>query len=995
MSAPASSGKIKLKRVECCFILNLRGKGTKTAMPIAELYEMVLSSGGITETENSLLSSYITPPPEIYERYKSEGWHNKTYDTIKNMADLEAKKYGVFYTPHHTTEASSLKIARLLFFFQIKEVKLVLKSVSLSRSQLLVLNQEEGIIVVNSGPGTGKTETAAHKAAKLMNDGVLVVSFTNAAVNNFMSRLLGIVSDISEISKKPGKNIWLSTIDSIAKIIAPAGQRNTDFELIVDSAVRDIDRFGNIFLKTDGTPLYRHMIVDEGQDVKNGYFKFLIESYKRWGFKSLTIIGDPKQRLDIGAGGVYQQMLVSGNEAEESVKYIGTLERPLVIKYDETYRFENPILLELCNILSADRPEIHAELKFSAEGRMEPVKLQKYAKVEEVASDIIVRVQAGLSPSKIAIISPITEKAGPIKTKLDSLCEMLAVNEIMTSSEIQADSIYKTSIQSVKGLEFDYVYFIGASGFPSYMNQTYQDVNDGKSMNFVANTRARKLITYLTDETMRPPMLVPDNLTVGGAAKEMTFRREIYPITIKTNDISASDYAKFYKHNMLQIVREEVASFLPVEYAQYEIISAILAMRKGKSVFSKGVNLLPTNKYSEHSRRGDIYDMCHIVEDKVFAPDIYHSDLLRLCAEHGYDYNDISMHKLFKKCFTGRESNISAMEEINDVLMKVSRLFGAYTYSEEDESGEVHVAGEAYVTREMSVVRQIVIKERIWASALRNSSVIVIFTENIYLASLVKKKNPNMNVYMVGLETGKIMKIQLFPHSIKQLQYMVKSLFSITVHIKLERGRGRYSIANADMRRPWYFVDTEFKPRCYRKSGTVYDIALINGYDPYASTCSYIRCEQGFFQPYHSGELEYLDLMGAPTAEQFYNFFSSIVGEMRPLVWYFAAKHDVAILYEFHEAYDNVRSSTLKEDWEMREQYEGERIDYGFDFKNARVGNGRGTLEELYEKVTLSKVSSYKHIFLHTAVPDTLLLKEYVMTRELGNVESDAQEVEI
>jgi hypothetical protein len=41
-------------------------------------------------------------------------------------------------------------------------------------------------------------------------------------------------------------------------------------------------------------------------------------------------------------------------------------------------------------------------------------------------------------------------------------------------------------------------------------------------------------------------------------------------------------------------------------------------------------------------------------------------------------------------------------------------------------------------------------------------------------------------------------------------------------------------------------------------------------------------------------------------------------------------------------------------------------------------------MSELYESLLKAKVASYRHILLHTAVSDALLLAEFVMTRELG-----------
>jgi hypothetical protein len=192
--------------------------------------------------------------------------------------------------------------------------------------------------------------------------------------------------------------------------------------------------------------------------------------------------------------------------------------------------------------------------------------------------------------------------------------------------------------------------------------------------------------------------------------------------------------------------------------------------------------------------------------------------------------------------------------------------------------------------------------------------------------------------------------------------------------------------------RPWYFIDTEFKARTYCKSGTIYDVALINGFDPYASTCSYIKCDPGWFEPFNPIELTYNDLLTAPTAEEFFNFFCSVLGERKPVIWFYSTRHDVSIFYEFHERYDEARrlKSTEKSDWEFVVGF-----DYGFEFRNARNTSGKGKLSEVYERTTLSSVAPYRHIILHTAASDTLLLMEYVMTRELCGLHEETGGVEV
>ena len=81
---------------------------------------------------------------------------------------------------------------------------------------------------------------------------------------------------------------------------------------------------------------------------------------------------------------------------------------------------------------------------------------------------------------------------------------MLASQNIMSSKTWKEDNVLYCSIHAVKGLEFDYVFFIGASMFPEPFREVYP-ANDALSLNFVANTRARKAMYYLSDKNFGIP----------------------------------------------------------------------------------------------------------------------------------------------------------------------------------------------------------------------------------------------------------------------------------------------------------------------------------------------------------------------------------------------------------------------------------------------------------------------------------------------------------
>jgi hypothetical protein len=307
------------------------------------------------------------------------------------------------------------------------------------------------------------------------------------------------------------------------------------------------------------------------------------------------------------------------------------------------------------------------------------------------------------------------------------------------------------------------------------------------------------------------------------------------------------------------------------------------------------------------------------------------------------------------------------MSVINDVVMKVVGI----------------LLKDKRELEERFKALQTVVSKQIRATSITTLRSVIVFTECLYLGALVKKENPLKNVYVVRLQSGKIQRIGNMPKPIKQYEYMVHALYAITSHVRLMRGRGRFSLANLDQNEAWYFIDTEFAPRRWLKSNTIYDIALINGFDIYASTVSYLACDPESFNPVNDAGIRLSDLEGAGNVDDFYDFFSYLTsGKSKNVIWYFSTPHDISPFYEQHEAYKRLEHAdpprTGVNPWTFNKD-----LEYDFVFRNARVGNASGKLSELYERELGVSLSTHEHIRLHTAISDALILAELVMSREL------------
>lgn len=1008
------------------FIMNLRDRTVNSSSTREMIKESV---GDIYEDEGEIYKKYINidKDEEYMRKLEREGWFLKTYETVKKYVDSYIKSTigpRITYNLHSQNCSNKEKIARLLYFCKIKGRDIPLMKINLSADQIKVVSAKNGIVVVNSGPGTGKTTSAVHKAVSLINDGVVVVSYTNAAVNNFQSKLYEFLNDASEVDKKPGKKIYLCTIDSISGFPFPKNQRAKDFDEQVEIALRDSDVYSTVFLDSENNLRYKHIIIDEAQDVSDSRFKLLVDFYHKWNMHSITFIGDPRQRLNSRCGSNFQRLIEFGSTKPElNIK---------VIELNLSFRFKNPLLLDLCNSLSRLRPTIGSQLVSGLE-MGERKKVSKFYQLEMVKGKILELIESGVHSSQIAILSPTIKTDHQASKDIRNLSGFLKTKGINCSDDYDSTSLYVSSIHSIKGLEFDYVFFIGASDFPSYMNTEYSDVNDGVSLNFVANTRAKKEMFYVTNESLRPPVGVEDSFTEGGVATGVFEQKITFNNSIASEYISPEDYRK--NENVMRALfrtpRKEMEKYnfsVPdnMIHFKYELISALVMKLGGKTIPMQFTNELPIPKeyYNTDRMVGNIHDMknlkgqlCHHDEQFKVIQSIYRP----------YSFESLESHKAFKVLMCSKISTLDSIDRISDAIIKLSNLMVKHAD-----------------IRDPFI--QDIFGRKIYASCIHNKKSMLIFTENVYLACYAKKLFPSKKVYMCLLSRGQVYEIEKTLYTEKRYTYMLECLYSLAFHFKLMKSRGRYSMATYDKDKPVYVVDTEYGPRVNNKSGTIYDIAIVNLGDPFSSIFTYLKCDPETFNPTCGDKsITLMDLEKAPTALELISIFENINTGKRPQIYYYSSVYDISLFFESHPRYSKeptkksrlekaLSKSTLSDDTKQSIlDYFGEdesqiesrslisadtiknkfpnfeekdiktflsccmmiitpdsefwafdkSIDYGYDFHNARVTK-TGKLSDVYCLETGYNYQEYRHITLHKALDDTLLLSEIVSLRNFS-----------
>lgn len=144
-----------------------------------------------------------------------------------------------------------------------------MQKVKLTQEQLLVVEADaKAKLLVEAGPGTGKTEVACARAAWLIKNGhakahqILFVSFTRAAIKESRDRIIQYVGD-----SKMGSGVKISTLDSFAGRLlsgfGPKGINRQTYDENITSLLDLIDQDQDLRVYLEG---FRHIIVDEGQD---------------------------------------------------------------------------------------------------------------------------------------------------------------------------------------------------------------------------------------------------------------------------------------------------------------------------------------------------------------------------------------------------------------------------------------------------------------------------------------------------------------------------------------------------------------------------------------------------------------------------------------------------------------------------------------------------------------------------------------------------------
>jgi len=375
-----------------------------------------------------------------------------------------------------------------------------------------IINSTEEKVIVNAGPGTGKTTTVIGRAIRLFKNDkpVVIFGYSNESVNEIYDRILKLFRILKlypeksvGLKGKEKKPVYITTVDSFVwHILDGNGYQTTD---IYDENIRN---FLNVRVNLSFWSWQEyHMIVDEAQDIDENRFRCL-EWLSRF-FKSIYIFGDPRQRIRRNCGMRFKSLFLSPD----------FVKKPLSI----THRFENKVILDFCNFYSSLRKDIHVPLKSDREMTHHgKIKFYNIGKINTTPK-IVTFVRNVVKPLReknmsVALISPVLRNEDNRTVKI--------INEIMDvmrdfgvavtkSNEEHREnkSVLVTTMDSAKGMEFDVVFVYGLEKIKDLLGVMFEPGNGHDifySKIFVAFSRAKKEIGVLIhEENDESIMLLP------------------------------------------------------------------------------------------------------------------------------------------------------------------------------------------------------------------------------------------------------------------------------------------------------------------------------------------------------------------------------------------------------------------------------------------------------------------------------------------------------
>ncbi|WP_431895833.1 UvrD-helicase domain-containing protein [Nonomuraea sp. bgisy101] len=355
-------------------------------------------------------------------------------------------------------------------------------------------------VLVTGGAGTGKTLIALHRAAHLAEHGngpVLLVTFTQGLAADLSGRLDTLIEDESI-----RKRIDVDNVDRLAiRIVADVEGRQPvlvgpgarSLAELTEEALRLLTRAAGDLLDDvlsfgePGRKPYRHVVVDEAQDVSPAQWRLLRAAVPR-APDDLFVVGDPHQRItdhrialeSVGIHAVQHELAISYRLPHE------------VLSFGVRLRGGGPALGLVKNV-----QELHG---FRSTHHGERPTIRAYDTPENELAGLVTTIGSwlddGVPAAEIAVAARTTRL-------------VKAAKEALTAA---GHDVRVTTLHGLKGLEFERVALIGiAEGvmpepLPNDPASRARVLQRERGLLYVACTRARSML-YVSHAGRGSPFL--------------------------------------------------------------------------------------------------------------------------------------------------------------------------------------------------------------------------------------------------------------------------------------------------------------------------------------------------------------------------------------------------------------------------------------------------------------------------------------------------------
>lgn len=295
------------------------------------------------------------------------------------------------------------------------------------------------------------------------------------------------------ISSAQRERAWAG-ISHVLGALRAAGQR-THIQVMADAAR---------ILAEQERPRYRHVLVDEGQDLHPAQWRLLRQAVAR-GPDALFIVNDPHQRI---------------YENRVSLARVGIEVRGRGRRLTLSYRTTQEILNWSVRVLDRssatgldDEPDTLAGYRSQIHGRRPLVRafLNWDAELAGLITQVRDWLAAGVEPPAIGVAARTSYRAKEIRTALDRA-------GIATAATHRAETVRVSTMHGMKGLEFRCVAVVGVeegtvpapAAVTAYEDDpaaNLQDTQRERCVLFVACTRARDAL-YVS-HTKHPSQFLP------------------------------------------------------------------------------------------------------------------------------------------------------------------------------------------------------------------------------------------------------------------------------------------------------------------------------------------------------------------------------------------------------------------------------------------------------------------------------------------------------